>query len=52
MFISVFLNTVTMWFYPLVKNNEAYLTFLHRFSVAALILMVASVFLENLFKGE
>lgn len=52
MFISVFLNTVTMWFYPLVKNNEAYLMFLHRFSVAALILMLVGVFLENLFKGE
>lgn len=52
MFISVFLNTVTMWFYPLVADNKSYMLFLHRFSIIAFILMLVGVFLENLFKEE
>jgi len=51
MSISVLLNTVTMWFYPLFKNNEAFLLFVHRFSIAALVILIVGVFLENLFKG-
>jgi len=52
MFFSVFLNTITMWFYPLLEGNRAYLMFAHRFSLFAFILMLVGVFLENLFKGE
>ena len=52
MFISVLLNTVVMWFYPMFKGNETFLLFVHRFSIAALVIMIAGVFLENLFKGE
>jgi len=52
MFVSVLLNTVVMWFYPMFKGKEAFLLFVHRFSIVALVLMIAGVFLENLFKGE
>jgi hypothetical protein len=52
MFVSVLLNTVVMWFYPMFRNNEAFLLFVHRFSIAALVIMIVGVFLENLFKGE